>query len=79
MHDNTCGTGEIKALFQQVPELAAYTIAYLAAGRSRELRGMYFDCRHDIERVCKFGRESLKVQGLNNLRMRFVLGYDSAV
>lgn len=67
----------MRPIFNEVPELPAYTVAYLAAGRAKEIRGMYFDCRHDIERVCRFGRENLKADGLNNLRMRFVPGYDN--
>jgi short-subunit dehydrogenase len=68
---------ELRPIFNEAPELPAYTVAYLAAGRAKEIRGMYFDCRHDIERVCRFGRENLKADGLNNLRMRFVPGYDN--
>lgn len=69
---------KLRPLFNEGPELAAYTVAYLAAGRAKELRGMYFDCRHDIERVCDFGRDNLKANGLHNLRVRFVPGYDNA-
>lgn len=68
---------QLRPIFNEVPELPAYTVAYLAAGRAKEIRGMYFDCRHDIERVCSFGRENLKADGLNNLRVRFVPGYDN--
>ncbi|KAL2828861.1 hypothetical protein BJY01DRAFT_255208 [Aspergillus pseudoustus] len=68
---------QLRPIFKDVPELAANTVAYLSAGRGKELRGMYFDCRQDVERVSAFGRETLQRAGLYNLTMRFLPGYEN--
>ncbi|KAM0117968.1 hypothetical protein ACP6JC_005358 [Aspergillus fumigatus] len=41
---------QLPPIFKDVPELAAGTVAYLSTGRGKALRGLYFDCRQDIER-----------------------------
>ena len=68
---------QIRPIFKDVPELCGNTVAYLASGRAKELRGHYFDCRHEIERVCSFGYETLKHYGLYNLGMKFLPGYEN--
>ncbi|KAK4942808.1 hypothetical protein LTR10_017568 [Elasticomyces elasticus] len=68
---------QIRPIFKDVPELCGNTVAYLASGRAKELRGHYFDCRHEIERVCSFGYETLKQYGLYNLGMKFLPGYEN--
>ncbi|KAH1336434.1 hypothetical protein KXW91_004085 [Aspergillus fumigatus] len=55
---------QLPPIFKDVPELAAGTVAYLSTGRGKALRGLYFDCRQDIERVASFGRETLQRAGL---------------
>ena len=62
-------------MFKDSPELCGATCAFLATGRAKELRGMYWDCRQDIEKVMKVGRESLLKQGLYTLKMDFIEGY----
>ncbi|KAH2845163.1 hypothetical protein KXW36_009162, partial [Aspergillus fumigatus] len=42
---------QLPPIFKDVPELAAGTVAYLSTGRGKALRGLYFDCRQDIERL----------------------------
>ncbi|KAF4257764.1 hypothetical protein CNMCM8689_003223 [Aspergillus fumigatus] len=54
---------QLPPIFKDVPELAAGTVAYLSTGRGKALRGLYFDCRQDIERVASFGRETLQRAG----------------
>jgi hypothetical protein len=68
---------QIRPIFKDVPELCGNTVAYLASGRAKELRGHYFDCRHDIERVCSFGKATLDKQGLYNLGVKFLPGYEN--
>ncbi|KAK5443253.1 hypothetical protein LTS15_010788 [Exophiala xenobiotica] len=68
---------QIRPIFKDVPELCANTVAYLASGQAKELRGHYFDCRHDIERVCSFGKATLDKQGLYNLGVKFLPGYEN--
>lgn len=68
---------KMRAIFRDSPELCANTVAYLAAGRARELRGAYFDCRQDIQRVNSFGFETLRKYGLYNLKVAFVPGYEN--
>ncbi|KAH0830901.1 hypothetical protein AYO21_11547 [Fonsecaea monophora] len=65
------------ALFKDPPELCGATCAYLASGRAKELRGMYWDCRQDIERVVGYGRERLVKEGKNVLTIGFVDGYEN--
>ncbi|KAH2126890.1 hypothetical protein KXW66_002030 [Aspergillus fumigatus] len=55
---------QLPPIFKDVPKLAAGTVAYLSTGRGKALRGLYFDCRQDIERVASFGRETLQRAGL---------------
>ncbi len=66
---------EIKKLFKDPATLCGQTCAYLATGKAKELRGMYFDCRQDIEVVCGYGRERLEKEGMNNLKVDFCEGY----
>ena len=68
---------EIRHLFKDVPELCGNTATYLATGQAKELRGHYFDCRQDIERVCGFGRNTLRDYGLNKLTVKFLPGYEN--
>ncbi|KIW21521.1 hypothetical protein PV08_02101 [Exophiala spinifera] len=68
---------QIKPIFKDVPELCAYTVAYLASGRAKALRGRYFDCRQDIERVCSFGHATLEKDGLYTLQVKFLPGYEN--
>lgn len=68
---------QIKPIFKDVPELCANTVTYLASGRAKALRGHYFDCRHDIERVCSFGHETLEKEGLYTLGVKFLPGYEN--
>ncbi|KIV79817.1 hypothetical protein PV11_07362 [Exophiala sideris] len=61
------------------PGLCAMTCAYLAAGRGKELRGMYLDVRQDIERVASRGRSALQKAGLYSLKMDFIEDYANEV
>lgn len=65
----------LESLFIDSPQLCGNTCAYLATGRAKEIRGLYFDCRQDIERVCGLGRETLKKSGLYTLKVEFHHGY----
>ncbi|KAJ4509691.1 hypothetical protein HRR83_006995 [Exophiala dermatitidis] len=66
---------DFKSLFKDPPELCGATCAYLATGKAKEIRGMYFDCRQDIERVCSVGREKLLQDFLYRLKIDFIDGY----
>lgn len=66
---------DFKGLFKDPPELCGATCAYLATGKAKEIRGMYFDCRQDIERVCAVGREKLQEDVLYTLKVDFLDGY----
>jgi hypothetical protein len=66
---------ELVKLFKDPPELCGATCAYLATGDAKELRGLYFDCRQDIERVCQAGRKTLEEHGLYGLKIDFLQGY----
>ncbi|ETI22662.1 hypothetical protein G647_06738 [Cladophialophora carrionii CBS 160.54] len=68
---------QIRSIFKDVPELCANTVAYLAAGRGKALRGCYFDCRQDVDRVCSFGRETLDKYELYKLGVKFLPGYQN--
>lgn len=68
---------KLRNIYKDVPELCANSVAYIAAGRARELRGCYFDCRQDIQKVCSFGSETLKQHGLYNLKVEFLPGYEN--
>ncbi|KIY00152.1 uncharacterized protein Z520_03837 [Fonsecaea multimorphosa CBS 102226] len=68
---------DFQALFKDPPELCGATCAYLAAGKAKELRGLYWDCRQDIERVVGYGRERLMKEGKYVLRMDFIDGYQN--
>jgi hypothetical protein len=66
---------DFKKLFKDPPELCGQTCAYLATGKATALRGMYWDCRQDIEVVCKYGRERLEKEGMYKLKVDFCEGY----
>jgi NAD(P)-dependent dehydrogenase (short-subunit alcohol dehydrogenase family) len=66
---------EFQKLFRDPPELCGQTCAYLATGKARDIRGMYFDCRQDVEIVCGYGRERLEKEGMNVLTVGFCEGY----
>lgn len=66
---------KFRSMFKDVPELCGQTCAYLAAGKAKELRGCYFDCRQDVERVKTLGREHLQKQAVYKLKVDFVDGY----
>jgi hypothetical protein len=68
-------TPDFKNLFKDPPELCGAVVAYLAAGKAKELRGMYVDCRHDLERIQAVGREKLEQDGLYTLKVDFLEGY----
>jgi hypothetical protein len=64
-----------KSLFKDVPALCGQTCAFLAAGKGKELRGFYLDCRQDVTKLLAAGREFLKSEGLNTLGVNFLEGY----
>jgi NAD(P)-dependent dehydrogenase (short-subunit alcohol dehydrogenase family) len=66
---------EIEKLFKDGPELCGATCAYLASGCAKAIRGLYFDCRQDIVRVCGAGRSTLEDNNLYNLKVDFLQGY----
>lgn len=68
---------DLKKIFRDPPELCAQTCAYLASGQAKELRGCYFDCRQDIERVKVLGRERIDKEELMTLKMQFLEGYSN--
>ncbi len=47
----------------------------MASGKAKELRGLYWDCRQDLERVLAVGREKLLKDFLYTLRVEFIEGY----
>ena len=44
-------------------------------GGGEELRGLYLDCRQDVDVVRGYGRERLMSEGLNVLKVDFCEGY----
>ncbi|KAK5270911.1 hypothetical protein LTR96_004189 [Exophiala xenobiotica] len=68
---------DFRSLFKDPPELCGATCAYLAAGKAKELRGMYIDCRQDVQRLQAAGREKLQQDGLYTLTMKFLEGYNN--
>ena len=68
---------DFRALFKDPPELCGATVTYLAAGKAKELRGMYWDCRQDIEKVKAYGRERLQNEGKYTLKVEFLEGYEN--
>lgn len=62
-------------LFKDSPELCGATCAFMATGRAKALRGMYWDCRQDIERINDVGREELQKRELYTLKVAFAEGY----
>ena len=68
---------DFSSLFKDPPELCGATCAYLASGKAKELRGMYWDCRQDIEKVLAYGREKLQMEGRYTLKMQFLDGYEN--
>jgi hypothetical protein len=67
----------MREIFKDMPELCANTVSHIAAGRAKELRGAYFDCRQDTEKVNSFGFQTLKKYGLYNLKVDFLPGYEN--
>lgn len=65
------------SLFKDPPVLCGATVAYLASGAAKELRGMYWDCRQDIERVKAYGRERLLKEDKYRLKIEFLEGYEN--
>lgn len=51
------------------------TCAYLATGNAKELRGLYLDCRQDVDRLKAAGREKIQKETLNTLTIKFLDGY----
>jgi len=68
---------DFQALFKDPPELCGATVAYLGAGKAKELRGMYWDCRQDIEKVKAYGRERLQKEMKYTLKVEFLQGYEN--
>ncbi|KIV80342.1 hypothetical protein PV11_07848 [Exophiala sideris] len=68
-------TPDFKNLFKDPPELCGAVATYLATGKAKELRGMYIDCRQDLERIQAVGREKLQQDNLYTLKMDFLEGY----
>jgi len=68
-------TPDFKNLFKDPPELCGAVATYLAAGQAKELRGMYIDCRQDLERIQAVGREKLQKDFLYTLKIDFLEGY----
>ena len=68
---------ELQKMLRDSPDLCGATCAYLAAGRAKAIRGRYFDCRQDIERVCGIGRSTLEANGLYSLKIDFLQGYSN--
>ncbi|KAF2690890.1 NAD(P)-binding protein [Lentithecium fluviatile CBS 122367] len=62
-------------LFKDGPELCGQTCAWLATGQGKELRGLYLDCRQDVERLLGVGREKLLKEKKNVLTVNFLEGY----
>jgi len=67
---------EYQKLFVDKPELCGATCAYIAAGKAKVLRGLYYDCRQDIERVCG-ASHTLRARDLNSLTVNFLDGYEN--
>ncbi|KAF4554474.1 Short chain dehydrogenase-like protein 2 [Elsinoe fawcettii] len=67
----------LRPLFKDVPELCGNTVAYLAAGQAKELRGLYLDCRQDLEMLKSAGRPTLRRHGLNVLGVKFLPGFEN--
>jgi hypothetical protein len=57
--------------------LCGATAAFLGSGNGKELRGMYWDCRQDIEKAIKYGREKLEKEGRYTLKVEFLEGYEN--
>ncbi|KIW16024.1 hypothetical protein PV08_06075 [Exophiala spinifera] len=66
---------DFRNLFKDGPELCGATCAYLATGNAKELRGLYLDCRQDVERLKATGRETIERETLNRLTVKFLEGY----
>jgi hypothetical protein len=64
-------------IFKDPPELCGATAAFLGSGKGKELRGMYWDCRQDIEKGIKYGRERLEKEGRYTLKVEFLEGYEN--
>lgn len=68
-------SAEFKTLFKDPPELCGQTCAWLASGRGKELRGLYLDCRQDLDVLLGYGAERLRGEGRNVLKVEFCEGY----
>jgi hypothetical protein len=68
---------DFQALFKDPPELCGATCAYLGSGQAKELRGMYWDCRQDIEKVKAYGRERLLKENRYTIKVDFLDGYEN--
>ena len=68
---------QFNQLFVDAPELCGSTCAYLATGKAKAIRGLYYDCRQDIERVCGTGRQSIQDKELYTLKVEFLEGYEN--
>ncbi|KAL6241456.1 hypothetical protein RBB50_011720 [Rhinocladiella similis] len=66
---------DFRSLFKDGPELCGATCAYLATGNAKELRGLYLDCRQDVERLKAAGRGKIQQETLNTLTIKFLDGY----
>ncbi|KAF2848892.1 short chain dehydrogenase/reductase-like protein SDR [Plenodomus tracheiphilus IPT5] len=64
-----------KDLFQDGPPLCGQTCAWLASGKGKELRGLFLDCRQDVEKLLSIGRETLLKENRNKLTVNFIDGY----
>jgi NAD(P)-dependent dehydrogenase (short-subunit alcohol dehydrogenase family) len=62
-----------KKLFKDPPELCGQTVAWLATGAGKELKGTYHDCRQDVERVLRLRKKGVEGDGV--LQMKFLEGY----
>ncbi len=70
---------EFHKYLQTEPSLCGMTCAYLATGQAKELRGMYFDVRQDIERVASRGRSALQKGRLYTLKVDFIEDYANEI
>lgn len=68
---------EFETMFKDSPTLCGSTCAYICTGQARALRGLYFDCRQDIQRVCNAGRDELMKKQLYTLKVEFLPGYEN--
>ncbi|KAF2227546.1 3-oxoacyl-reductase [Elsinoe ampelina] len=67
----------LRPLFKDVSELCGNTVAYLSSGKAKDLRGLYIDCRQDLEMLQNAGRPTLRKHGFNNLGVKFLPGFEN--